>query len=191
MEENYEKLQKEKEDLKNWYKTEIIQFEEQNKLIKKYENEIQIAKEKIKEKNDKINEMNQTFYNNLNKIEEYKNKIKELEIEKEKLIEFFNNNMKYKNDKIKELETELIKEKIKRYKEVDNLIKNWEDEIKKIENKNEDINSIFDKKSKKYNNNKIGNSMIEHFVDDKEGNIIEKKSNDLNIKPKKNSKNKK
>ena len=135
--------------------------------------------------------MNQTFYNNLNKIEEYKNKIKELEIEKEKLIEFFNNNMKYKNDKIKELETELIKEKIKRYKEVDKLIKNWEDEIKKIENKNEDINSIFDKKSKKYNNNKIGNSMIEHFVDDKEGNIIEKKSNDLNIKPKKNMKNKK
>ena len=33
--------------------------------------------------------------------------------------------------------------------------------------------------------------MIEHFVDDKEGNIIEKKSNDLNIKPKKNMKNKK
>ena len=136
--------------------------------------------------------MNQTFYNNVNKIEEYKNKIKELEIEKEELIEFFNNNMKYKNDKIKELETELIKEKIKRYKKVDKLIKNWEDEIKKIENKNDDFNSIFDKKSKNNNNNnKIGNSMIEHFVDDNEKNIIEKKSNDLNIKPKKNSKNKK
>ncbi len=132
--------------------------------------------------------MNQTFYNNVNKIEEYKNKIKELEIEKEELIEFFNNNMKYKNDKIKELETELIKEKIKRYKKVDKLIKNWEDEIKKIENKNDDFNSIFDKKSKNNNNNKIGNSMIEHFVDDNEKNIIEKKSNDLNIKPKKNSK---